>query len=74
MMTYTYTQARQSLAQLLEQAQKDGQVKLRSKDGRLFVIKPEPIRGKSPLDVTAPRVNVTREDILNAIKESRERG
>lgn len=73
MMTYTYSQARQSLAQLLEQAQKDGQVKLRSKDGKVFVIKPERASGRSPLDVPTPKVNITREDILSAIADGRER-
>lgn len=72
-MIYNYSQARQSLAQILEQAQKDGQVKLRSKDGKVFVIKPEIARGKSPLDVVSPKSAITKEDILAAIADSRER-
>lgn len=72
-MIYNYTQARQSLAQILEQAQKEGQVKLRSKDGQVFVIKPELARGKSPLDVPAPKADISKEDILRAIADSRER-
>ena len=38
---YTYSEARQKLATLLEQAVKEGEVKIKRKDGQTFVIRPE---------------------------------
>jgi len=38
---YTYTEARQNLASLLDQAAREGEVGVKRKDGQTFVIKPE---------------------------------
>ena len=50
MNTYTYTEARQKLASLLEQAAKYGEVRIKRRDGKVFVIKPQKRVG-SPLNV-----------------------
>ncbi len=39
-MPYTYSEARQKFAKLLEQAAVEGEVLVRRKDGQMFVIKP----------------------------------
>ena len=72
MRVYTYTEARQNLASLLEVAQRDGAVRIRRRDGRSFVLQPEPARG-SPLDVAGVDLGVTTEEIVTMIREGRER-
>ena len=47
---FTYSEARQNLASLLEKALQEGEVRVRRKDGQIFVIVPEVTHG-SPLDV-----------------------
>jgi PHD/YefM family antitoxin component YafN of YafNO toxin-antitoxin module len=41
MQVYTYSEARQKLALLLEQAENSGKVIIRRKDGRTFSLTPE---------------------------------
>ena len=50
MKVYTYSDARQRLATLLEQSRREGQVRIRRRDGQIFVVLP--VAGiDSPLDV-----------------------
>ncbi len=73
MKTYTYTEARQQLASLLEDASREGKVQIRRRDGRLFLV--QPIRTtRSPLDVPAVETDVTLAEILDFIREGREAG
>jgi hypothetical protein len=67
---YTYSNARQSLAFLLEQALREGEVKVRRKDGRVFVIKPE-VRSDSPFAVQSMDLGVTTEEIVQFVREGR---
>ena len=67
---YTYSKARQNLASLLEQALNEGEVKIKRRDGQIFVVKPEP-RGDSPLAVPSVNLSVTTVEIVNFIRESR---
>ena len=70
MITYTYTEARQKLASVLEQAAKYGEVRIKRRDGQVFVLKPQK-RKKSPLAVDGLKLNLSREEILESIKEGR---
>jgi hypothetical protein len=70
MKIYTYSEARQHLASLLEQARKEGSVGIRRRDGQTFVIKPEQVAG-SPLDVEGVDLAITRDEIVAFIHESR---
>lgn len=70
MITYTYTEARQKLASLLEQAAKYGEVRIKRRDGQVFIIKPQKREG-SPLAVDGVDVNLTRKEILQSIDEGR---
>lgn len=73
-MVYTYSEVRKQLPALLEKAVSNGLVKFRSKDGRVFVIRPESTTKKSsPFDVPSVKLPVTREEIMEAVRESRER-
>ena len=70
MIVYTYSEARQKLALLLEQAVKEGEVKIRRKDGQTFVIRPEERTG-SPLDVEGIDLGITADEIVEFIREGR---
>ena len=70
MNTYTFTEARQKLASLLEQASRNGEVRIKRRDGQVFIIRPQKRTG-SPLDVEGVQLNLTREDILESIAEGR---
>lgn len=73
MKTYTYTEARQQLAGLLDEASRMGEVRIRRRDGQLFLL--QPIRQtRSPLDVPAVKTDVTLGEILEFIREGREAG
>ena len=67
---YTYTEARQNLASLLDRAVREGEVRVKRKDGQTFVIRPEQTAG-SPLDVDGVDLDVTTAEIVQAIRESR---
>lgn len=70
MRIYTYSEARQKLASLLEQASREGAVRIRRRDGSTYVLRPEPRRG-SPLDVEGLDLGLGREEILASIREGR---
>ena len=67
---YTYSEARQNLASLLDRAVREGQVRVKRKDGQTFVIKPEQTAG-SPLDVEGVDLDITTAEIVACIRESR---
>jgi uncharacterized protein (DUF433 family) len=67
---YTYSEARQKLASVLEQAAREGQVRIRRKDGQSFVIRPEP-RTSSPLDVEGLDLDLGADEIVQMVRESR---
>ena len=72
MRVYTYSEARQNFASVLEIAQREGAVRIRRKDGRSFVLQPES-SGASPLDVDSVELGVTGAEIVEMIREGRER-
>ena len=67
---YTYTEARQNLASLLDRAAQEGEVRVKRKDGQMFVIRPEKKTG-SPLDVEGVDLGITTAEIVQFIRESR---
>ena len=70
MTVYTYSEARQKLAALLEKARTKGKVLIRRKDGSVFAVTSEkPLT--SPLDVPGVRTNVTSKEIVGFVRESR---
>lgn len=71
MKLYTYSQARQKLSMVLDEAKK-GEVVIRRRNGEQFVVVPRR-SGRSPFDVPPVATRATTEDILDAIRESRER-
>ncbi len=72
MQVYTYSEARQKLAMVLEQAETSGKVIIRRKDGRTFALVPEKA-ATSPLDVPTIKANITTQEIVDIIRDGRER-
>ncbi len=69
--SYTYSEARQNLASVLLQADKDGEVTITRRNGQKYVVKT--IRSdRSSLDVPPIKTQLTRQDIVESIRESRE--
>ena len=72
MQVFTYSEARQKLAMVLDQAENKGKVLIRRKDGRTFALVPEKIVS-SPLDVPSIRAKISTKEIVDIIREGRER-
>ncbi|MBN1941889.1 MAG: type II toxin-antitoxin system Phd/YefM family antitoxin [Phycisphaerae bacterium] len=71
MKTYTYSQARQNLSDVLNKAKSDD-VLIRRRGGDMFRVIPVTQKG-SPLDVDGVKTKVTTKDILSAIRDVRKR-
>jgi prevent-host-death family protein len=69
---YTYSEARQQLASLLDEARQTGSVQITRRDGTVFVVTPEKTR-TSPLDVPGASLGLSREEIVAAVREGRSR-
>ena len=72
MRVYTYSEARQNLATLLDVANRDGAVAIRRRDGQTFILSPD-TAGSSSLDVEGIDLDVTTEEIIDIIRQGRER-
>jgi hypothetical protein len=72
MKTFTYSQARQNLSKVLTLAQEE-EVEIRSKDGSIFLLRSKQEETRSPFDVPGVNSKATTADILDAVRESRER-
>ena len=69
---FTFTQARQNFASVLNKAKTDGEVIIQKKDGSAFIIKSYTAK-KSPLDVKGIDVNISSAEIIDSIQDSRKR-
>lgn len=72
MKVYTYSEARQKLAAVLDQARDEGEARIKRRDGQEFVVRPVQPEG-SPLDVEGVDVDLTREEIVAVVRQMRER-
>jgi len=70
MKVYTYSEARQSLALLLEEAWINGAVQIRRRDGQRFVVRAER-DARSPLDVQGVNLDLTSDEIVAFVHEGR---
>ena len=71
MKVYSFTEARQNLAEVLTEASDSGAL-IKRRNGETFVIRRQASAG-SPLDVPGISTRATMEDILTAVAESRAR-
>jgi antitoxin Phd len=72
MTTYTYSEARQNLADLLDRARKEGRVRIRRRDGQVFLLIPV-TESESPFDIEGVDLDLSMDEIVNAVRESRSR-
>lgn len=72
MKAYTYSEARENFASVLEQAERDGAVEIRRRDGALFRLQLAPKPKSSPLDVHGVKLGISTKDIVAAVREGRE--
>jgi hypothetical protein len=70
MAIYTLTQARRNLAALLDRALQDGEVRIRRRDGQVFVVRPQPPAG-SPLDVFSVNLGLSAAEIVAFVRDGR---
>jgi len=72
MTTYTFSEARQKFASILNQAQIEGEVLIKRKDGSSFIVKP--IKNiVSPLNVKGVNIKISKDDIIDVLQEVREK-
>lgn len=64
---YTYSEARQKLAALLDKAKEEGTVLIKRKDGSIFELK-SVVKKKSPLDVRSVNLKIEKEEIDYELK------
>ena len=78
MKSYTYSEARGIFATVLEEAERDGAVEIRRRDGAVFRILPAPTsKGRSkasPLNVKGVKLGVSSADLVAVVREGRARG
>lgn len=72
MSVYSYSEARKDLKSLLNLAAQEGEARIRRKDGQVFTVRPEHEPG-SPLDVEGVDLGITTSEIVECIREGRER-
>ncbi len=70
MREYTFSEARQKLATILNSARKEGAIRIRRRDGQKFILTPER-ETRSPLDVPGLNLKIKREEIVEIIRSSR---
>lgn len=75
MKTYTYSEARQRLASMLDEASRSGEVRIRRRDGRIFALKPvKKKKNISPFDdVKGLNLDISVDEIVSIVREGRER-
>lgn len=71
MKLYTYSAARQRLAEVLEEASREGEVQIRRQDGRVYAVTLVATSAQSPFaNVTGRSVRrVTSKELLRTVRE-----
>ena len=72
MKEYSFTEARQHFASILDESKKDGVVCVKKRNGESFYIKPA-MSKDSPLDVEGVDLGLTSSEIVDVVRTARER-
>jgi antitoxin (DNA-binding transcriptional repressor) of toxin-antitoxin stability system len=72
MTSYTFSEARQNFASVLDKAKAEGGVLITRRDGTIFEIHPV-LKRDLPLDVPGIGLNLTADEIVRLIRETRKR-
>ena len=73
MKSYSYSEARGNFATVLDEAERDGAVEIRRRDGSVFRILPLRKSKASPLDVKGVMLEVSAADLVAIVRKGRER-
>ena len=68
----TYSETQENLSALLERASEEGEVRIKRADGQVFVLKPENPK-RSALDIAGIDLDISTEEIVEFVREGRER-
>ena len=68
----TYTETEENLSVLLERASNEGEVRIKRSNGQAFILKPEKAK-RSALDVAGIDLNISTKEIVEFVREGRER-
>ena len=68
----TFTETQENLSALLERANDEGEVRIKRKNGQVFILKPESTK-RSALDVTGIDLGISTKEIVEFVREGRER-
>ena len=68
---YSYSEARQKLSSVLDEAEAKGKVFIRRRDGRTYALVPEQTP-TSPLDVPSVSADISTQEVVTLVR--RERG
>lgn len=72
MIIYIFSEARQKFASVLEKARAEGKVLIKSRDGSVFKVQPVS-KNKSPLNVKGIDLDLSATEIVDIVREVRER-
>jgi hypothetical protein len=67
---FTFSEARQKFAAILERARREGAVRVRRRDGQVFIIQPDRPR-RSPLEVAGIHTDLSRKEIVDIVRKMR---
>ena len=70
MEVYTYSEARQKLSSVLDEAESTGKVLIRRKDGRIYALVPESTP-TSPLDVPSIKADISTPEVVTLVRHER---
>jgi antitoxin Phd len=73
MKAYTYSEARENFSSVLEEAERDGAVEIRRRDGAVFRLSPAPNSKLSPLDVPGVKLKISSDELVATVRKERER-
>ena len=68
----TYTETQENLSVLLERASDEGEVRIKRTNGQIFILKPERTK-RSALDIAGIDLGVSTKEIVEVVREGRER-
>ncbi len=66
-----YSETQENLSVLLERASEKGEVRIKRANGEVFILKPE--KKRSALDVKGIDLGISTEEIVEFVREGRER-
>ncbi len=72
MREYSFTEARQNFASILDEAKREGVVCIKKRDGESFYLKPAELK-KSPLDIEGVELGLSSSEISELVREGRYR-